>query len=110
MAVAVQVLQFEYEQAVTVSFTTLALAQLWHVFNMRASGSSFLRNEITANAWIWAALAICLVLVIAAVHIPGLQLLLSLTSPRASGWLLIISMSFVPLLLGPLVRGLTPAP
>jgi Ca2+-transporting ATPase len=109
MTIAVEVLEFEYRQAVTVSFTTLALAQLWHVFNMRASGSSFLRNEIVANAWIWAALAICLSLIVAAVQIPALQLLLSLGNPRASGWLLIISMSFVPLLLGPLVRAVTPS-
>ncbi|MDH4126233.1 MAG: cation-transporting P-type ATPase [Gammaproteobacteria bacterium] len=110
MAIALEALEFGYAQAVTVSFATLALAQLWHVFNMRASGSSFLRNEIVANAWIWVALAICLSLIIAAVQVPALQRLLSLGNPQAGGWLLIILMSFVPLLLGPLVRAVTPLP
>ena len=43
--------------AVTVTFLTIAFAQLWHVFNMRHPTSSLLHNEITRNPWIWAALA-----------------------------------------------------
>jgi Ca2+-transporting ATPase len=102
MAIAVQYLGFNYEQAVTVSFTTLALGQLWHVFNMRAAGSRFLRNEIVSNPWVWAALVVCLLLVLAAVSLPGLRQLLSLTVPSPRGWLLIVTMSSLPLLLGPL--------
>ena len=33
----------------TVSFLTIALAQLWHVFNMRGRGSEVLRNAVTRN-------------------------------------------------------------
>jgi P-type Ca2+ transporter type 2C len=111
MAIAVHSLGFNYEQAVTVSFATLAMGQLWHVFNMRAEDSRLLRNEIVSNPWVWAALVVCLLLVLAAVSLPGLQQLLSLTAPPASGWLLIVTMSCVPLLLGPLKlfkRGLEP--
>lgn len=104
MAIALLVLRFDYAQAVTVSFTTLAIAQLAHVFNMRAAGSQLLRNEIVDNPWIWAALAICLVLVMLATSMPRMQQILSLASLPASGWLLILGMSGVPLILGPLVR------
>ncbi|MCI0517641.1 MAG: cation-transporting P-type ATPase, partial [Woeseiaceae bacterium] len=104
MAIALQWLGFGYEQAVAVSFTTLALAQLWHVFNMRAPQSRLLRNEIVSNPWIWAALAFCLVMILAAVSIPGLRQLLKLSQLPANGWLLVIIMSSVPLLLGPIEK------
>ena len=53
--------------AVTVTFLTLAFAQLWHVFNMRHKTSDLLRNEITCNPWIWGALAFCAGLMVTAV-------------------------------------------
>ena len=52
-------LGLEKQAAVTVTFLTLAFAQLWHVFNMRHPTSHLLYNEITRNSWIWAALALC---------------------------------------------------
>ena len=50
-------LGLDEHSTVTVTFLTLALAQLWHVFNMRHPTSGLLRNEITRNPWIWLALA-----------------------------------------------------
>jgi Ca2+-transporting ATPase len=104
MAIAVFYLDFETSRAVTISFCTLALAQLWHVFNMREDTRSFFDNEITKNIWIWVALGICLALVLLAVYTPLLSGLLELSDPGASGWLLIIVASTFPLLVGPLVR------
>ncbi len=75
-------------QAVTVAFITLALAQLWNVFNMRAPGSGMLSNELTRNPWIWGALALCLVLTAAALWVPVLSDVLRLPSPGAPGLLL----------------------
>lgn len=40
-------------QAVTVAFLTLALAQLWHVFNMRPTDSSRWSNAVTRNRYGW---------------------------------------------------------
>jgi len=104
MAIAVFYLDFETSRAVTVSFCTLALAQLWHVFNMREDTRSFFDNEITTNIWIWIAIGICLALILLAVYTPLLSGLLELSDPGASGWLLIIVASMFPLLVGPLVR------
>jgi Ca2+-transporting ATPase len=104
MAVAVYGLGFGHQQAVSVSFCTLALAQLWHVFNMRDQRRDWIRNEISANGWVWAAIVLCVLLVVGAVYIPGLNTVLDIVSPGPAGWALIIGMSLIPLLLGPMAR------
>ncbi|MGD2158480.1 MAG: cation-transporting P-type ATPase [Anaerolineales bacterium] len=97
------------EQAVTVSFLTLASAQLWHVFNMRDRGTDPLRNEITANPYIWGALAICAALLVLAVYLPGLSDLLSTVNPGLNGWLLVLGMSVLPAIVGQTVKQLRSA-
>ena len=108
MGIAVLALGFPADDAVTVSFCTLALAQLWHVFNMRDRKSAALRNEITTNPWIWAAVILCIILVLAAVYVPAFSLLLGLVNPGLKGWAVILPMSLVPLLFAPLIRALPP--
>lgn len=92
------------EAAVTVSFLTLAFAQLWHVFNMRDPRSGLLLNEITRNGFVWGALALSVVSLIAALAIPPVAEALDLTMPDAPAWLLILAMSLVPLLLGQIAK------
>ncbi|MBT8103486.1 MAG: cation-transporting P-type ATPase [Gammaproteobacteria bacterium] len=103
MATSFYYLGFNQQQAVTVAFGTLALAQMWHVFNMRDDIKRVIDNEITRNRWIWAALAICLVLVLAAVYLPPLRDVLKLTAPGVWGWAVILPASLVPLLAAPIV-------
>lgn len=55
---------------VTISFLTLAFAQLWHVFNMRALRSGVLKNEVTENLYVWGALVFCSLLLVASVYTP----------------------------------------
>jgi P-type Ca2+ transporter type 2C len=86
----------DVERAVTVSFLTLAFARQWHVFNMRDLGSGFFRNGITQNLWVWAALALCFGLLLAAVYLPYLSDALRMHEPGTTGWLLIIGWSLVP--------------
>ncbi|MHC4714054.1 MAG: cation-translocating P-type ATPase, partial [Planctomycetota bacterium] len=88
-AVAIFGLSMKTRQAVTVSFLTLAFAQLWHVFNMRDAGSRILRNDVTLNRWVWAALGLCTVLLVAAVYLPGLSDVLRLEDPGVRGWALV---------------------
>ncbi|MDJ0938674.1 MAG: cation-translocating P-type ATPase [Woeseiaceae bacterium] len=110
MSLAFYALEFDYEQAVTVSFTTLALAQVWHVFNMRNDESHPFVNEITRNIWIWVAVVLCVVLVLLAVYVPVLNGVLRLVDPGADGWLLILGMSFVPVVVAPLLRRFSRSP
>jgi Ca2+-transporting ATPase len=107
MAIAFLYLGFEREKAVTVAFCTLALAQLWHVFNMRGDLKRLFNNEITRNIWIWLALALCLMLVLVAVYTPVLSDVMELSDPGTAGWLVIIIGSLVPLVVAPVVRHVT---
>ncbi len=106
MAIAVLVLDMETEQAVTVSFCTLAFAQMWHVFNMREPSAHWINNEITRNLWVWVALATCLALMLAAIYAPLLRDLLAVTTPDTDGWTLILVASIVPVLLAPAAQAL----
>ena len=104
MAIAVTQLGSNTEQAVSISFCTLTLAQVWHVFNMRDNIRKPFVNEITRNVWIWLAVATCILLLLAAVYVPWLSDVLEISHPGAEGWLLIIGMSVVPILVAPIVR------
>mgnify|MGYP002019100141 CR=1 FL=1 len=80
------------------AFLTLALAQLWNVFNARQPGSRLLRDGEIRNPFVWGALALCLLLLAAALWLPGLAAVLSLPTPGLSGLLLATWNWFVPFL------------
>ncbi|WP_395714061.1 cation-translocating P-type ATPase [Reyranella sp.] len=104
LALAYLWLELDERSTVTVTFLTLALAQLWHVFNMRHPTSGLLRNEITRNRWIWMALAACVGLLLTAAHVPGPAHMLHLVAPDLGMWGIILAMSLVPMLVGPVVQ------
>ncbi|OIO55712.1 MAG: ATPase [Alphaproteobacteria bacterium CG_4_10_14_0_2_um_filter_63_37] len=87
-------------QGVTVSFLTVALAQLLHVFNMRDRGSTWWRNDIVANGWVWGALALCVLLLGLATYGPLLPGVLGLEPIPLDAWGVVIGMSVLPLLVG----------
>lgn len=88
------------EEAVTVSFFTLAFAQLWHVFNMRDPRSGMFFNEITRNRFVWVALSVSSGLLLLALFLPVAAEALDLESLSTDTWALVVGMSLVPLLLG----------
>lgn len=92
------------DAAVTVSFLTLALAQLWHVFNMRDPRSGLIRNEITRNKYVWGALLLSVGLLMLVLFVPIAADELDLRLPTPDAWLLIIGMSLLPLALGQIVK------
>jgi Ca2+-transporting ATPase len=86
--------------AVTVSFLTLAFAQLWHVFNMRNPHTGILDNEVVKNPWVWLAVVGSGGLLLAAVYIPFLADLIDVVRPTGRGWLVVMAASLAPLLIG----------
>ena len=98
--VARSVLDTDRETALTVSFATLALAQLWHVFNMRDAEDRILFNEVTQNPWVWLAILLCLGLIVAAVTAPPLAAVLQLAPPPLPAVLLALGASLLPLATG----------
>ena len=101
---AIHGLGYGSEQAVSVSFLTLAFTQLFHVFNMRDRGSAFVNNEITRNPYVWGALGLCSLLIAAAVYIRPLAEVLRIIPPGIEGWTLIAVMSLVPLTIGQILK------
>ena len=99
-------LGLDEREAVTVTFLTLAFAQLWQVFNMRHKTSDLLRNEITCNPWIWGALAFCAGLMVTAAYVPSLSEVLHVVAPDSRMWTIILTMSLAPLLVGPFLKSL----
>jgi len=87
-------------ETLTISFATLALAQLWHVFNMRSPLSGIFVNEITTNRWVWGALALCVGLLAFALYVPPLARVLSVQPPSLAGWLVIGACSSATMVLG----------
>ncbi len=90
-------LALDSRSVVTVTFLTLAFAQLWHVFNMRHPRSGLLRNEVTRNPWLWGALALCTVLVAVPPYVAPLAHVLHLVPPTPTMWAIILGMSLAPL-------------
>ncbi len=93
-------LGLESGAAITVAFLTLALAQLWNVFNVRDPGAGLFRNEVTRNVYVWGAIVLCLGLIGLALWVPWLARLLGLPDPGWDGLALAAGASLVPLLLG----------
>jgi Ca2+-transporting ATPase len=104
LALAFFWLHMEQRRAVTVSFLTLAFAQLWHVFNMRDRESHFLRNEITRNRFVWGALLLCTALLLMTVYVPGLSHVLKVVNPGLAGWAVVLVMSLLPVLIAGIYR------
>ena len=90
--------------AVTMSFLTLAFAQLWHVFNMRSKASSIFNNTIIFNPYVWGALFLCIILIMGAVYIPTVAMVLKVVPPSATSWFIIIGMSLLPLIIGQIIK------
>ena len=88
------------DKATTVAFLTLALAQLWNVFNVRTGGGGFLRSDVAQNPCVWGAIAFCAGLLALSLAVPELALVLDLPNPGNEGLVLAFAMSLVPLALG----------
>lgn len=104
LAVAFYGFGFEKKQAVTVSFLTLAFAKLWFVFNLRDPGTRIFANNIVQNPYVLISIALCTVLLIMAVYLPGLSFVLKTEHPGLSGWLLLLLVSLIPFAVGQGVR------
>jgi magnesium-transporting ATPase (P-type) len=74
------------------------------VFNMVSPRSGFVFNEVTRNPWIWGAIILCTGLLIAAVYVPILSEVLGTVEPGREGWMLVLTLSFAPVLVGQSLR------
>ncbi len=90
-------LALDPRQSVTVTFLTLAFGQLWHAFDMHDFRAGFLANEATRNAWLWAASALCTVLLAVPPYLPPAAQLLDLAPLSGPMWATVLACSLAPL-------------
>ena len=86
----------DLEVARTAGFTTLVLAQLFNAFNSRSETTSAFRH-LFANTWLWGAVGAGVVLQIAIVEVPFLQVAFGTASLDLVHWLVCIAMASVVL-------------
>lgn len=81
-----------------IAFFSLALSQLWHVFNLSSRKISFLKNEITQNIFVWAAIVICSIIMVVFYLVSPLNTIIGLQKLDLNIWLIIIFTSLIPVL------------
>jgi Ca2+-transporting ATPase len=84
------------DEARTMAFTTLVLAQLYNCFNARSDRTSAFHHLFT-NRWLWGAIALSLALQIAVVQLPFLNEAFGTTPLSLVDWLICVALASVVL-------------
>ena len=86
----------DVEEARTMAFTTLVLAQLFNCFNARSDRTSAFHNLFT-NPFLWGAVALSFLLQVAVVHVPFLNDAFETTPLTPGDWAICIALASVVL-------------
>ncbi|MGZ3331113.1 MAG: cation-translocating P-type ATPase [Gemmatimonadaceae bacterium] len=90
----------EPARAVTLSFTTLALAQIFHLGNARSTGPVVSRHSALANRYAVGAVVLTIALQMLAVITPQLGRILGTAPLTPKGWMMAVALSAIPALVG----------
>ena len=82
----------ELANARTAAFTVLVLAQLFNCFNARSETTSAFRH-LFANRWLWGAITLSVLLQVAVVHLPALNVAFGTVPLSAPQWALCVAMA-----------------
>ena len=91
-------LQLDTTYCNNIVFISLALAQLWHVFNLPSAEVSFFKNEVTKSKYIWWAVIACLAIMIITYFIVPVRNVLSVKELDGQMLVIILVGSVLPLL------------
>jgi magnesium-transporting ATPase (P-type) len=86
----------EIDEARTMAFTTLVLAQLFNCLNARSDRTTAFRHLFT-NGWLWGAIALSVVLQVAVVQLPFLNEAFDTVPLGIDDWLVCIGLASVVL-------------
>jgi magnesium-transporting ATPase (P-type) len=89
----------DIDEARTMAFTTLVLAQLFNCFNARSDRDSAFHHLFT-NRWLWGAIAVSALLQVAVVQLPFLNDAFDTTPLSADDWLICVGLASVVLWAG----------
>ena len=98
------------EQATTVSFMTLALAQIFHLGNARSGRSVLTPAQIFSNRYAILALVVSVGLQLAALYLDPLPRVLALEPLDRSSWTVVLLAALTPAIAGQLLKLLRPGP
>jgi Ca2+-transporting ATPase len=90
----------EPARAVTLSFSTLALAQIFHLGNARSTGHVVSRHSALANPYALGAVGLTVALQMLAVINPQLGRILGTAPLTTRGWMIALALGAVPGLVG----------
>jgi Ca2+-transporting ATPase len=85
---------------VTMSFMTLAFAQIFHLGNARSSSHVLSRSRVFANRYAFAAVIAAALLQIAALEVPWLAAILHLTAFAPKDWVVVLALAAIPAVAG----------
>lgn len=88
----------------TITFFSLAFAQLLHVFSMRDAHEHPLKNQVTRNKYVWFALLICIAFLLMGYFIPTVADLLKFASLDLNHWLLAGAGALLPTIIIQLLK------
>ena len=91
-------LQLDTASCNNVVFISLALAQLWHVFNLPSAEISFFKNEVTRNKYIWWGILACLGIMVITYFIIPARNVLSVKELNGQMLMIILVASVLPML------------
>jgi len=103
-AYALLVLDMSETRAVAISFATFSLGRLLHTLNMREPETPLLQDPVVTNRYVWGAIGIGVLLLLAALYVPYVSDALQTVDPGLDGWILIGIGSVVPLIIGQLTK------
>ena len=89
------------DNARTAAFTVLVLAQLFNCFNARSETTSAF-HRLFVNGWLWAAIAMSLLLQVAVVHVPVLNTAFGTVPLSLSQWAVCVAMASLVVIAGEL--------
>lgn len=92
-------LQMDAKICNNITFFSLAFSQLWHVFNLSSRKISFFKNEITENKFVWAALGLCIVIMLTFYWVSPLNKIIGLQKLDFTIWSIILITSWMPVVL-----------
>ena len=87
----------------TMGFMTLALAQILHAFNARSQRRSAFSRLFT-NGWLWGAVLACLILQLAAIYWPYLNVLLRTVPLTPTELAVVVAAALAPVAVIELVK------
>ena len=90
--------RFDPKLCNNILFFTLIFCQLFHVFNMASVKTSFTHSEVFRNKYVWYALLLSVIIVIAVFFIPSALEALVVQPLKVEDWLVVVASAALSLL------------